>query len=181
MRYVSRPAVFLDRDGTIIEEREYLADPAGVALLPGTAEGLRHLARAGFALVVVTNQSGIARGMFDENDFQRVQQRLEQLLDDEDIVLDGVYFCPHHPVHSGPCECRKPGTLLFRRAAEELGLDFTRSVFAGDRLRDVLPALALGGRPVLVQTGYGAAETERLPPGVASVADLRELAALLSG
>lgn len=178
---MSRPAVFLDRDGTLIEEREYLADPAGVALLPGTVEALRRLTDAGYALVLVTNQSGIARGLFDEEAFLRVQQRLEQLLDDEGIVLDGVYFCPHHPAHSGPCECRKPGTLLFRRAAEALGLDFTRSVFAGDRLRDILPALELGGRPVLVRTGYGAAETERLPPGVASVADLRELATLLSG
>jgi len=178
---VSRPAAFLDRDGTIIEERDYLADPAGVALLPRAAAGLRGLADAGFALVLVTNQSGIARGFFDEAALQRVQRQLERLLHAEGIAFDGVYVCPHHPEHSGPCDCRKPGTLLFRRAAGELGLDLRQSVFAGDRLRDVLPALELGGRAVLVRTGYGAAEAERAPAGVETVADLEELVALVSG
>jgi D-glycero-D-manno-heptose 1,7-bisphosphate phosphatase len=176
-----RPAVFLDRDGTIIEEREYLADPEGVTLLPGAAEALRVMSSAGYALVVVTNQSGIARGYFDDAAFRAVQHRMETLLAAENVRLDGVYMCPHHPAITGACSCRKPGTALFRQAAAELGLDLVASIFAGDRLRDVLPAAELGGRGILVLTGYGREEARMLPPDAASVADLGELAAVLAG
>src|SRR5690606_21848860 len=135
-----RPAVFLDRDGTIVVERNYLADPARVELVPGAAAALRALAEAGYALVVVTNQSGIARGLYGEGEFRAVQRRIEELLAREGIRLDGVYHCPHHPDYTGPCECRKPAVGLYLRAARELGLDLSRSVCIGDRLKDVLPA-----------------------------------------
>lgn len=174
-----RPAAFLDRDGTLIEEREYLADPAAVALLPGAVAGLRALRDRGYALVVVTNQSGIARGLFTEAEFLRVQARVEVLLAAEGVRLDGVYFCPHHPEHGGPCECRKPGLGLYRRAAGELGLDLGGSLFVGDRGTDVEPARALGGRGVLVRTGYGTAEAARLDGAFSVVDDLVGVAALV--
>jgi D-glycero-D-manno-heptose 1,7-bisphosphate phosphatase len=170
-----RRAAFLDRDGTIIVERNYLRDPADVELLPGAAAGLRALRDAGYLLVLVTNQSGIARGLLDEADFHAVQRRLEELLAAEGVALDATYWCPHHPDYTGPCECRKPGTALFRRAAEELGVELAASVFVGDRMRDVEPALELGGRGVLVRTGYGEEEEEGVPEGIVVVADLERV------
>lgn len=174
-----RPAVFVDRDGTLIEERHYLADPDGVVLLPGAAAGLRALRELGYALVVITNQSGIARGLFTEAEFRRVERRVEALLAAEGVRLDGVYMCPHHPEHDGPCECRKPGLGLYRRAIAELGLDASASLFVGDRGADVEPALAFGGRGVLVRSGYGAAEAQRLGGAFPVVDDLGAVAALV--
>lgn len=145
-----RPAAFLDRDGTLIHDAHYLRDPALVRLLPDVTAPLRRLRDAGFALVVITNQSGIARGLLSEQDYLAVRDRLDALLAAEGIMLDASHHCPHEPERSGPCECRKPGTLLHRTAARDLGLDFARSVFIGDRFRDVAPALALGGRGILV-------------------------------
>jgi D-glycero-D-manno-heptose 1,7-bisphosphate phosphatase len=173
-----RAAAFLDRDGTIIEEREYLADPEGVALLAGAAQALRSLQNAGYALVVVTNQSGIARGYYREEEYQRVQARLEELLAREGVALDGSYYCPHHPDFTGRCDCRKPGTALYRRAARELGLHLAGSIYVGDRLSDVLPALELGGRGFLVATGYGAGEAAQAPSRVTVVPDLAGVAAI---
>lgn len=169
---MSRPAVFLDRDGTIIAEREYLSDPAGVELLPGTVEALRRLREAGYALVVITNQSGIARGLYGTGAFLAVQARLEELLAARHVHFAGVYFCPHHPDFTGPCACRKPGTELFRRAIRDLDLDAGRSWYVGDRLGDVLPAKELGGRGILVRTGHGG-ELAAEHAGFPVVADLR--------
>lgn len=154
-RAAGRPAVFLDRDGTVVVERHYLRDPDAVELVPGAAGALRRLREAGYALVVVTNQSGIARGLYTEAEFRAVQDRIDALLAREGVRFDGVYHCPHHPDFTGRCECRKPGTGLHRRAARELGLDLARSVFVGDRLKDVRPADDLGGDAILVRTGYG--------------------------
>ncbi|HSJ13514.1 MAG TPA: D-glycero-beta-D-manno-heptose 1,7-bisphosphate 7-phosphatase [Longimicrobiales bacterium] len=167
-----RPAVFLDRDGTIIVEKHYLADPAGVELIPGAAEALARLARAGYALVLITNQSGIARGLYARTDFERVQQRVEALLLEQGVRLDGVYHCPHHPDFDGPCECRKPAPGLFRRAADELGLDLSGSACVGDRLSDLEAALAFGARALLVLTGHGERERRGGWPGLEVVADL---------
>ena len=175
MADVSRPAAFLDRDGTVMVEREYLADPAGVELVPGAADALRRLRQAGYALVLVTNQSGIGRGLYTHADFTAVQARLEQELAAAGVTLDGVYFCPHAP--DTGCACRKPGTALFLQAAAELGLDLGASVFIGDRLRDVEPAAGLGGRGILVRTGYGVDESASASAGVAVVADLAAAAA----
>ena len=175
----ARPAVFVDRDGTIVVERYYLADPEDVELVPGAARALAALVAAGYALVVVTNQSGIARGLYDETAFHEVQRRVEELLAAEDVRFDAVFYCPHHPDFTGPCECRKPGTALFRRAAAELGLDLARSFFVGDRLKDVVPAFELGGRAVLVRTGYGVEHEPAAGPEVAVVDDLAALAELI--
>ena len=178
---MKRAAVFLDRDGTIIEEKDYLCDPEDVVLVPGAAEALRDLRHAGFALVVVTNQSGIARGLYSERDFHAVQARLDSLLASYGVRLDAVMHCPHHPDFTGPCDCRKPRLGMYRRAAAALGLDLAASVYAGDRVTDVLPALETGGTGVLLRTGYGAEEAERVPAGIEVLDDLGALARKLTG
>jgi D,D-heptose 1,7-bisphosphate phosphatase len=169
-----RPAIFADRDGTIVVEKHYLADPARVELVPGAAAALKAFQDAGYAVVIVTNQSGIARGLYSEADFQRVQARINELLAEDGVTVDGVYHCPHHPDYNGPCDCRKPGTLLYTRAAAEHGIDVANSIFVGDRRKDVEPAAALGGRGILVLTGYGAAESAGYGGEVAG--DLGEVA-----
>ncbi len=150
MTRAGRPAVFLDRDGTIIEDVGYLGDPDQVRLLPGTAEAIGHLNRAGLLAVVVTNQSGIARGLFDEEAYEATRRRVDRLLAAQTARLDAPYHGPHHPEVTGPCECRKPGLQLYRRAADELGIDLAASWWVGDRLRDVQPATALGGRGIIL-------------------------------
>ncbi len=143
-------AAFLDRDGTIMYDFHYTDQPEDVILLGGAARAVRRLNDAGIPVIVATNQSGVARGFFTMADAERVNARMQQLLLAEGAHYDDIYVCPHHPEFSGPCACRKPGTLLFERAAVDHGLDVTRSVFVGDRFRDIEPGLALGGAGILV-------------------------------
>lgn len=143
-------AVLLDRDGTIIEDRHYLRDPAEVALLPGAAEAIRLLAARGIPSIVCTNQSGIARGMITLEQYRAVRLRTEELLAAEGATLRDSFACPHHPDFSGPCDCRKPGVGLFERAATLYGLALSRCLFVGDKFRDVSPALGYGARATLV-------------------------------
>jgi histidinol-phosphate phosphatase family protein len=142
--------VFLDRDGTIIDDTGFVADPAAVRLLPGAAPAIARLNRAGIPAIVVTNQSGIARGMLDEAAYSAVARRLDALLGAAGARLDADYHCPHHPDFTGPCECRKPGALLYRRAASDHSLSLAGSWWVGDRMRDVVPAERLGGRGLLI-------------------------------
>jgi D-glycero-D-manno-heptose 1,7-bisphosphate phosphatase len=166
-------AVFLDRDGTIVEDPGFLHEPARVRLLPGAADAIARLNRAGYVVVTVSNQSGIARGHYDEAAYHAVQRRLEELLAERAAGLDGSYFCPHYPPVSGPCRCRKPGTRLFDDARRALDIDFTRSWWIGDRVSDVAPARPLGGRGVLVLTGEGPRHREQARVvGAAVAADL---------
>jgi D-glycero-D-manno-heptose 1,7-bisphosphate phosphatase len=169
-------AAFLDRDGTLIEEAHYLADPDRVVIVPGVPAALRRLRDAGFALVIVTNQSGIARGLYTDADFHAVQHRLEALLAEQGINIDLTLYCPHHPELTGPCECRKPGPGMYREAAARLDLDLARSLYIGDRVKDVLPALDAGGRGFLVRTGYGREEEADVPAGIAVLDDLAAVA-----
>lgn len=150
-------AVFLDRDGTINEEVGYLSDPAHIALIPGAAEALIRLNSAGFKLVVVSNQSGIARGYFSEDDLAAVNGELDRQLVLAGVTIDGYYHCPHHPLHGKgvDCDCRKPGTGMAVRAAAEHGIDISRSYFVGDKASDIELGLNSGGKSVLVLTGYG--------------------------
>jgi D-glycero-D-manno-heptose 1,7-bisphosphate phosphatase len=145
-----RRAVFLDRDGTIIEDEGYVADPAAVRLLPGAAGAIARLNQVGLRVIVVTNQSGIVRGLLDEAAYTATERRLDELLAAAGARLDGHYHCPHHPDFTGPCECRKPGPLLYRRAAADHDLHLARSWWVGDRLRDVLPAERFNGRGLLI-------------------------------
>ncbi len=148
----ARPALFLDRDGTIIRDTDYVAHPDEVELVPGAADAIRRLNRANVPVIVVTNQSGIARGLLTEQDLLAVQTRLVELLREGGAELTATYHCPHAPGDGGEptCECRKPGTLLFHRAAREHHVQLERSVFAGDKWRDIAPALSLGGTGFLV-------------------------------
>jgi D-glycero-D-manno-heptose 1,7-bisphosphate phosphatase len=171
-------AAFLDRDGTIIADRDYLGEPDGVELLPGAADAIASLNRAGIPVYLVTNQSGIGRGYFTLGEFMAVQEHLEEMLRVAGARLDAVYFCPHAPDREPPCDCRKPATGLFRRAASEMGVDLSRAAFVGDRLRDVLPALEFGGIGILI----GAARDDPPPPAQIARADaLHDAVRLLLG
>lgn len=168
------PAVFLDRDGTIVEDQGFLHEPNKVKLLPGAAEAIQRLNAAGYLVVTVSNQSGIARGLYTLAEYEAVQARLNELLTTHHARLDRSYVCPHHPQFTGPCACRKPGTKLFRDAQAALGIDFTRSWWVGDRLSDVQPARLLGGRAILVTTGLGNLhQGQARALNVTVVADLR--------
>lgn len=169
-----RPAVFFDRDGTLIDDEHYLADPARVRLRTGAARAVRRVREAGLAAVVVTNQSGIARGLFTEDDYARVRARLDALLAAEGVALEATYHCPHHPEFGAPCACRKPGIALFQQAASEHALDLARSAFIGDRYRDVAPAARFGGLGVLVpgpDTPFGDMERARVELAVSTTLD----------
>ena len=144
------PAVFLDRDGTIIADRHYPSDPAGVELLPGAAWALAQLNQAHIPVVVVTNQSGIGRGYYKRADYDRVESRLAELLAAEGARIDASYMCPHAPDRDEPCACRKPGVLLYEQAIADHGLDGAASFFLGDMWRDIAPARAFGGRGILI-------------------------------
>jgi len=158
----ARPAVFLDRDGTLVEETGYLSDPESLALLPGVAAALRDLAAADLPLVVISNQSGIGRGMFREADVHAVMARLRRRLRECGVELSAIYFCPHRPEEG--CACRKPGTALLERAAEDLHLSLRGSVMIGDKRIDAATGRLAGGQGILVRTGYGREEELRNDP-----------------
>lgn len=176
-----RPAVFLDRDGTLIEEKVYLADPEGVVLMPQVTDALKALREAGYALVIVTNQSGIARGLYAESDYRAVADMLEELLRAAGAPVDLTLYCSHHPDFGEPCRCRKPGTGMHLAAAKALGLSLKDSYYVGDKVADVLPAQELGGTGVLVRTGYGVDEESQAPDGVVVVDDLMAAVRLVPG
>ena len=159
-----KPAVFIDRDGVINVEVSYLCDPEKTELIPGCAEAVREIHRAGALAVVVTNQSGIARKMYDVADMMKVHARIQSLLlqSGSDCTIDAFYYCPHHKEFSGECPCRKPAPGMLLRAADELGIDLAKSSMIGDRMSDLSAGLAAGCRQcVLVLTGYGANETDK--------------------
>jgi D-glycero-D-manno-heptose 1,7-bisphosphate phosphatase len=150
---MTRRFVAFDRDGTIIAERHYLSDPEQVELLPGAAEGLRRMAAQGLGLIVVTNQSGVARGYFDLSRVDEVHQRMRQLLAAEGVRLDGIYICPHGPDEN--CPCRKPRPGLIHEAAEEFGFEPRECFVVGDKPCDIELGQAVGATTILVRTGYG--------------------------
>jgi len=160
-----RPAVFIDRDGTLTEEVGYVNHPSRLRLLPRSAQAVRRINAAGLAAVVVTNQAGIARGYFSADVLRATNEALVEQLKDAGAHLDGLYVCPHHPTEGMPpyraaCDCRKPAPGLLRRAAAELDIDLAASVMVGDKASDLAPARAVGARAVLVLTGYGRGEWE---------------------
>jgi D-glycero-D-manno-heptose 1,7-bisphosphate phosphatase len=175
-RPAPRGAVFLDRDGTLVRDDPpgFLHRPADVRLLPGVAAGLRTLTRRGWPLVVISNQSGVARGLYGSEAFYATMDRLHQLLVPHGVQLAAAYFCPHHPDHTGPCDCRKPGPRLFARAARDLGLDLASSWYVGNRYRDVEPAIRFGGRGILLSRDAGSDDACRArAAGVARAPDFR--------
>ncbi|HXS82134.1 MAG TPA: HAD family hydrolase [Methylomirabilota bacterium] len=168
-----RAALFVDRDGTLILEREYISQPDDVELLPGVATALRQVRNAGHPVVVISNQAGVGRGYFDEARVHDVMARMRALLRTAGVELDAIRFCPHAP--DAGCDCRKPGGRLLREAADDLRLSLRDSAMVGDRWLDVDAGLGVGAAGVLVRTGYGAAEAangREGPPATAVVDDL---------
>ncbi len=145
-----RRAVFIDRDGTIIVDKHYLKDPAQVEVVAHAPNALRRFNYALLPVIVVSNQSGIARGLLSEADYRAVRARVDDVLGERGAFIDDHYHCPHHPSVTGPCECRKPGIALYEQAIVEHQIDARSSIFIGDKLRDLLPAKAYGARGILV-------------------------------
>lgn len=154
-------AIFFDRDGTISVEKEYNFDPAEVELIPGAIEAVAKAAAAGYRCFVVTNQSGVARGLGTEEDVHKVNARMAELLAAGNAHLDGIYYCPHLPSISGPCDCRKPGRGMIDQALAQFDLDIFQSYVVGDRLLDMELARNIGATGVMVLTGYGAGEVDQ--------------------
>jgi D-glycero-D-manno-heptose 1,7-bisphosphate phosphatase len=162
-----QPAVFLDRDGTINEEVGYMDCLEKLMLIPAAAEAIRLINASGMKAVVVTNQSGVARGLFDESFVDAVHLRLREMLRAEGAFLDGIYFCPHHPTEGQErylmtCDCRKPAPGLLLQAATNLHLEPVRSYMVGDTLKDIEAGARVGARGVLVRTGYGSESADTL-------------------
>jgi D-glycero-D-manno-heptose 1,7-bisphosphate phosphatase len=159
-----RPAVFLDRDGTINEEIGYLHRPDDLAWIRGAQGAIRRLNIAGYLVLVVTNQAGVARGFYTEDDVRTLHRHMQRELADCDAWIDAFYYSPYHPEGTVPeyrrsSECRKPGCELFVRAMREWGIDAKRSFVIGDKQSDTEPGRQLGLRTILVQTGYGGSES----------------------
>lgn len=160
---MARAAVFLDRDGTIIREADYLTSVAQLRLLPGAANAIKQLNDVGLAVVIVTNQSGIARGRLTEADFHAINTELLRRLARYGARVEATYYCPHHPEYGSAtygrdCDCRKPSPGLLLQAARELDLELTRSFMVGDSNRDMEAGRRAGCSTVLVRTGYGRRE-----------------------
>lgn len=156
-----RPAIFLDRDGVVIEDAHHLASPDQVRLIPGSADAIAALNRAGWPVVVVTNQSGVARGLFTRDAVHAVHAHLSEQLAGYGARIEAYYYCPHYPTaeveaYRVECACRKPKPGMLLRAAADLGLDLDRSWMVGDRASDLEAGAAAGTRTILVRTGYGA-------------------------
>jgi len=152
-------AVFLDRDGTVNVEVGYLSDLSQLRLIPGAGEAIKRLNEGGLKVILVTNQSGIARGYFSEAFVKATHELLEKMLRKEGAVINGIYYCPHHPTagnseYTTQCDCRKPGTGMIDRAARELAIDVTRSYVVGDKWSDVELGQRAGARSILVRSGF---------------------------
>jgi len=156
---MSKRFVLLDRDGTIIFDKHYLSDPDGVELLPGAVDGLKRLLDMGFGLGVLTNQSGVGRGYYDEASVQACNGRMQEMLAEHGIEIDGVYYCPHTP--ETKCHCRKPAPGLMEQAAEDLGFDPKESFMVGDKEADMGVGRNTGAVTILVRTGKGGDQEER--------------------
>jgi D-glycero-D-manno-heptose 1,7-bisphosphate phosphatase len=178
-----RRAVFLDRDGTINVDHGYVCRAEEFEIIPGAPEAIRRLRDAGFQVIVVTNQAGIARGYYGETELHALHSHLDRELERSGTAIDAYYYCPHHPEQGiGPfrrdCDCRKPLPGMLRQAATDRAIDLEGSYLVGDKLSDILAGLAAGCAPILVLTGYGAG-VEIVPPEVPRVADLAAAADLI--
>ncbi len=166
---VRTPAVFLDRDGTINEQMGYINHISRFQMLPGAAAAIRRLNNKKIPVIVVTNQSGLARGYFPEQLLTAVHEKMHRQLAEEGAHVDGVYICPHHPEAKEErfrldCSCRKPKTGLLEKAAQELNIDLGASFMVGDRWSDLCCGVKAGATPVLVLTGYGRGDLQYIGP-----------------
>ncbi len=181
-----RRAVFLDRDGTINVEKEYLHRPEDFQFITGAPQAIRLLKDAGLLVIVITNQSGIARGFYDEAAVDRLHRHLDRELARIGTGIDAYYYCPHHPefgndTYRRECDCRKPRVGMLLKAAADFSLALPACYLIGDKLEDVEAGLRAGCRPLLVRTGYGAAVEPWLPAGVPVYDDLLAAAREIAG
>lgn len=181
-----RPAVFLDRDGTINVEKNYLYRVEDFVFIPGAPEAIRRLKDAGYLVVVVTNQSGVARGYYSLADVDRLHRHIQGELAKAGTSIDAFYVCPHHPSEGTgafrvDCDCRKPKPGLLRRAAEDLAIDLEASYLVGDKPADIDAARSAGCEPILVLTGYGHASSLQKESSVATAADIVEAVDIITG
>jgi D-glycero-D-manno-heptose 1,7-bisphosphate phosphatase len=169
-----RAAVFLDRDGTINVEKNYLYRVEDWEWLPGAVEAISALNRAGFLVVVVTNQAGVARAKYTEQDVEALHRFVDAEISHLGGRIDAYYYCPHHPDHGieRACDCRKPQPGMMRRAAQDLAIDLSRSYVIGDKISDVEAGVASGVTPLFVLTGHGRAQMHDVPAGVGVYPDL---------
>lgn len=170
----SRRAVFLDRDGTLNVEKNYLYKPADWEWIPGAVEAIRQINEMGWLAIVVTNQAGIARGFYREEDVAALHSHVDGLLAAAGARIDAYYMCPHHPEFGelGDCGCRKPQPGLLRRAAQDFSIDLPGSFLIGDKASDILAAQSAGVTPILVATGYGQAEDAAVAKNVERACDV---------
>jgi D-glycero-D-manno-heptose 1,7-bisphosphate phosphatase len=160
-----QPAVFFDRDGTLNEEVEFISTPEQMQLIPGAGRAVRAVNERGFLAFVISNQSGIARGLFTEADLIPIHAKFQKDLGASGARIDRIYYCPHHPTAGIPpyrvdCDCRKPRPGMLHRARKEMGVDLSRSYVVGDRIVDVLAGRNAGAKGILVLTGYGTSSVE---------------------
>ena len=171
--------LFLDRDGTINEEVDFVTSAKGLHLIPGSAEAIREANELGLTVIIITNQSGVARGLLTEDQLLEIHKSLLDKLDDAGAHIDAIYYCPHHPEfgvgeYRIDCQCRKPRTGMLTMAAKEFSLDLARSFVIGDRMIDVQTGNNAGASSVLVLTGYGRTELELCKENGARVAHVAE-------
>ncbi len=174
-----KKACFLDRDGVVIQEKNYLSTPEDVELIPGTAEALKLLKSAGYCCIVVSNQSGVARGYYSEDSIKLVHGRIDELLAESGAEIEAYYYCPHHPdgkveEYTGNCDCRKPEPGMFIQAANEHDIDLGESIMVGDKLSDIRAAENAGCKTAyMVRTGHGEVEiSEKDTSGIIIAADI---------
>lgn len=175
-----RRAVFLDRDGTINVEKDYLYRIEDFEFIPGAAEAVSRLNQAGFLVIVVSNQSGVARGYYTEEDVDILHRHISQELLKSHAHIDLWLYCPHHPAGKGsyalPCNCRKPLPGMLKDAANRFGVDLADSIMIGDKQVDIEAAVAAGCTPILVRTGYGTVHEKKISPDVLVFDDLKAAA-----
>jgi histidinol-phosphate phosphatase family protein len=173
-------AVFLDRDGTIMEDAHFIKSPSQVRLIPGAASAVKRINDAKVPAIVVTNQSGIARGIFKVEDYEAVRSHFESLLEAEGAHIDASYFCPHHPSVSA-CSCRKPATEMFEDAIRDFKLDPRKAAYVGDRWRDVIASKKLGGRGIMISSHMTTNEDRRKAQedGIETAASLEDAVEML--
>ena len=155
-------AIFLDRDGVINKEVGYLSNPEEFEFIDGSIEALKILKEKGYLLIVITNQAGIARGYYSEEKLNRIHEKMVKILEENQIILDDIYFCPHHPDFTGECDCRKPKPGMILKAKKKFQINLKKSYMVGDTLKDIETGHNAQCLTVLVLTGYGYEEKDKI-------------------
>ncbi len=159
-----KKAIFLDRDGVINKEISYISNPDDFEFIEGSIEALKILKEKNFLLIVITNQAGIARGYYTEEKLKKIHNKMTRILKQNNIVLDDIFYCPHHPDFTGICDCRKPKPGMIIKAKNKYNIDLQSSFMVGDTLNDIEAGLNAKCKTILVLTGYGAEEEKKIGP-----------------